>query len=44
MHTIEVASWLIHLTVFAVDILIIALVGFFGYIFVAELLDRRNKN
>ena len=44
MHTIEVASWLIHLTVFVVDILILAIVIFFGYIFVAELLDRRSRN
>ena len=42
--SITIAKWLVHLTVFAVDILIIALVVFFGYIFVAELLERRNKN
>ena len=42
--SITIAKWLVHLTVFAVDILIIALVVFFGYIFVAELLNRRNGN
>ena len=42
--SITIAKWLVHLTVFAVYILIIALVVFFGYIFVAELLERRNKN
>jgi len=39
---ITLAKWLVHLTVFAVDILIISLVVFFGYVIISEILSKKN--
>jgi len=39
---ITIAKWLVHLTVFAVDIFIISLVVFFGYIVISGILSKKN--